>query len=92
MDIGRVVFSKAGRDKNRAFIVVSAGGEYLFLADGNLHLLEKPKKKKMRHIQPTNTVIEDIRYKLENDKYISNADLRKALLPFSPRDAQEAKL
>ena len=58
MEIGQIVFSKRGRDKNRAFVVVSTERDYVFLVDGQMRPLNKPKKKKVRHIQPTNTVIE----------------------------------
>ena len=57
MEIGQVVFSKCGRDKGRAFVVLSVEGDYIFLADGHLRPLNKPKKKKVRHVQPTNTVM-----------------------------------
>ena len=83
MEIGRVVFSKAGKDKSRAFIVVSFEGEYVFLADGSSRPIKKPKKKKTKHIQPTNVYIEEIRNKLENNLHINDADIRKALLPYS---------
>ena len=82
METGQVVYSKAGRDKNKAFIIVKSEGEYVFLADGKLRLLEKPKKKKIKHIQPTNTIINDIKYKLDNKQYLNDAELRKALLPY----------
>ena len=51
--IGQRVFSKRGRDKGKAFVVLSVEGEYVFLADGRLRPLSKAKKKKLRHIQPT---------------------------------------
>ena len=80
-ETGQIVFSKAGRDKRLAFIIVSTEGDYVFLADGRLRSLEKPKKKKMKHIQPTNTIVNELKVKLDNNLYINNADIRKALLP-----------
>lgn len=43
---GQIVFSKCGRDKGRAFIVYDFNEEYVFIVDGDLRKLEKPKKKK----------------------------------------------
>jgi large subunit ribosomal protein L14e len=52
--VGRVVRSKAGRDKGRFFLVVGvADEEHLLIADGDLRKLEKPKKKKLKHLAVT---------------------------------------
>ncbi|MCL2398586.1 MAG: KOW domain-containing RNA-binding protein [Defluviitaleaceae bacterium] len=82
MQIGQVVFSKCGRDKDRAFVVLSVEGEYVFLADGQLRPLNKPKKKKVKHTQPTNTVLVLEKQGLATMGGITDADIRKWLLPF----------
>ncbi len=52
--LGRVVRSRAGRDSGRLFLVVGIlDGEHLLLADGDLRRVEKPKKKKTRHLEAT---------------------------------------
>ena len=56
---GQVVYSKSGRDKRRPFIVVDSDEQYVYLVDGDLRKLEKPKKKKFMHVQIVNVVIED---------------------------------
>lgn len=76
---GQVVYSKSGRDKRRPFIVVDFDEQYVYLVDGDLRKLEKPKKKKFMHVQIVNVVIEDIKQRLENDDYLNDADFRKAL-------------
>lgn len=80
MEIGQVVFSKKGRDKRRAFVVLAVEEEYVFLADGRLRPLNKPKKKKVIHIQPTNTVV-DLKSAVTTGG-LKDADIRKMLLPF----------
>jgi ribosomal protein L14E/L6E/L27E len=79
---GQVVFSKSGRDKSLPFIVVDFDEDYVYLADGKLRLLDKPKKKKKMHVQICNDIIEEIKSKLENNLYLNDADLRKALKPY----------
>ena len=79
---GQVVFSKSGHDKSLPFIVVDYDEDYVYLADGKLRLLEKPKKKKKMHVQICNDIIEEIKTKLENNLYLNDADLRKALKPY----------
>lgn len=76
---GQVVYSKSGRDKRRPFIIVDFDEQYLYLVDGDLRKLEKPKKKKIMHVQIVNDVIYDIKQKLEESAYLNDADFRKAL-------------
>jgi len=72
---GQVVFSKMGRDKGKAFIVINVQSEYLFLVDGKLRTLNNPKKKKVKHVQPTNHVCN-----LQTDgRALQDADIRKQL-------------
>ena len=54
---GRLVRSKAGRDKTRTFAVVAAEGNMLWLADGRKRTLAAPKRKKVGHVAPTATVV-----------------------------------
>ena len=47
VEIGRVVKSKSGRDKDRFLVVYSYdGGNYVYLVDGALRKVASPKKKK----------------------------------------------
>ena len=85
MEVGQVVYSKNGRDKGKIFIVVSLEGEYVFLADGQLRPLNKPKKKKARHTQPTR-IVRDLAATAGG---ITDADIRKWLLPFKKGEENE---
>ena len=55
---GSIVRAKAGRDKGGFFIVVAVDKNFAYIADGRQRKAEKPKKKKLIHLAPTNTVIE----------------------------------
>ncbi len=79
ISIGQIVFAKAGRDKDNAFIVTKVLGEYVFIANGKNRTLEKPKKKKLIHLQLTSFIDEEIKNKIENDSYLLDADIRKSL-------------
>lgn len=80
MTEGQVVFSKCGRDKGRPFVVMSAADEYVYLADGAARPLHKPKKKKIRHVQPTNNMLDLTA--VAGSRGLQDADIRKLLLPF----------
>lgn len=59
IQIGSVVKAKAGRDKDKFFVVVNIlGNGYVLICDGKTHKLENPKKKNIKHLQLTKTVIE----------------------------------
>lgn len=75
---GSVVYSKAGRDKTKLLLVLSVENEYAYVADGILRTVDKPKKKKMKHLQKTNFLSG-----LET-KMLSNSDIRKILAQFKP--------
>ena len=77
--IGQVVYSKSGHDKGDVQMIVAVEGEYLFLADGRRRKLEKPKRKKKMHVQPTFYVEEDVAAKLQTGAYLLDADIKKAL-------------
>lgn len=68
---GRLVRSKAGRDKTRTLAVLAVDGQMLLLADGNLRTLERPKRKKRKHVAPTATVLEN--ELLKSDQLLSEA-------------------
>ena len=75
MDIckGMLVYSKAGRDKGKLFMVLKTENDFVYLSDGDIRRVAAPKKKKIKHINRTNTVVE-----LDFDK-ISDSAVRKAL-------------
>ena len=86
MVAGSVVKSKAGRDNGKWFIVLRIEGDCAFLTDGDLRKVDKPKKKKIKHIQTTNSVCDLIRERLENGGSVENFEIRDALSKFRPED------
>jgi len=70
MDIteGSVVRSKAGRDKGRFFVVLSLEDQFVYLADGDLRKISKPKRKKLMHVLPTKTVFSS--HQMSSDKML----------------------
>ncbi len=80
MNVGQVVFSKCGRDKGFPFIIISIENDYIYLIDGTMRLICKPKKKKMKHVQPTNIIID---LDVVGKRGLQDADIQKMLLPFT---------
>ena len=49
--VGLLAYSKCGRDRKRLFCVVDVIDEnFVLIADGMLHKIEKPKKKRLKHL------------------------------------------
>ena len=80
---GSIVRSIAGRDKGDLFIVLSREGEYAYLANGELRKVDRPKQKKLKHLQGSNSVSEFIRNKLQTTGKVTNSEVRKALSEFN---------
>ena len=82
MDIypAKLVLSKAGRDKNKYFAVIKIiDDNYILLCDGKGRSLEKPKIKKLKHVEDMNIDLHRIKEKLNEGKKITNSDIRKAI-------------
>ncbi|MBR5597416.1 MAG: hypothetical protein IKW30_08430 [Lachnospiraceae bacterium] len=48
---GFLASSKAGHDKDKIYVIIKDDKEYVWLADGKYKTVEKPKKKRKKHIQ-----------------------------------------
>lgn len=51
ISVADVVMATAGREANELFYVIGTEGVYVLLADGKGRKLEKPKRKKCKHIK-----------------------------------------
>ena len=71
---GSVVIAEAGRDGGKYFAVVEADEKYCLIADGKSRKLSSPKRKNIKHIRVTDSMID------LND--ITDKKLRNALKQF----------
>ena len=80
VEVGSVVTSRAGRDAGRPFLVIrELDQEYVLIADGGLRTMDRPKKKKRRHLKPTGRVDTHLREKLMGGEPVSNKEIRLSL-------------
>ena len=79
-----VVVSLAGHDKGGVFAVIGLDREYAIIADGRQRKIEKPKKKKRKHLKAIG--------RLELPSPIAtNRELRQALRTYSEARATAAE-
>lgn len=80
INIGQVVKSTQGRDKEKFFIVVEIlDNEYVLIVDGDIRKIDKPKKKKMKHLVKLNILSEEVRERVLSSKKMNNAFIRREL-------------
>jgi len=78
--IGQLVTSKAGHDKGVLYVVMAQEGGFVFLCDGRLKPPDKPKKKRMKHVQPVNCTVEGgLLEKLQSGAKVYAEEIRHAL-------------
>lgn len=79
LSVGQIVKSKSGRDKGECFIVYEIlDDEYVLLVDGKLRKLDKPKKKKVKHLQKYNEIIENFD-QIKNEINFNDALIRRLI-------------
>ncbi|MDR1906088.1 MAG: KOW domain-containing RNA-binding protein [Clostridiales bacterium] len=91
MDIGSVVYSKAGRDKGRYYLAVGISDkpEFVLIADGEIRKLEKPKLKKIKHLRDSGIVIDKLKDKFVEKKPVHNAEIRSCLRVYNEKTAKD---
>ena len=84
MDISKsdIVVSLAGRDKGGLFYVLETDGTYAFLADGKTRKLERPKRKKLKHIRFGARTESRVAEKIRSGDPVLNSELRRDLAIF----------
>jgi len=82
--VGSIVYSKAGRDIGKCYIIVRFDDKgYAFVANGKDKLLAAPKRKNVKHLDPSGDVNESIREKLLAEKQVFDSEIKSALRAYS---------
>lgn len=85
LKIGSVVLSTQGRDKGMYFVVVKLDlkRDYVYLADGGMRKLNAPKKKNLKHVSNSGTMLANIAVKLEAGAKVFDSEVKSALRQFN---------
>ena len=79
ISIADVVRSTAGRDKDLCFYVIQEEQNYLYLVNGKDRPLDKPKRKKRKHVQKVLRSETRVADKLRAGDKVLNGELRRDL-------------
>ena len=76
--------SKAGHDKGKTYIIIEGTEEtgkadIVMVADGSVKTLEKPKKKRTKHLQVVLKCDKVIFEKMANGQSLNNEDIKEAI-------------
>jgi len=89
--VSDVVEATAGRDAGKLFYVLGTEGEFVLIANGKDRPLEKPKRKKCKHVRKVLRPDTRVAAKLVNGDKVLNSELRRDLAYLS-REMQSINL
>ena len=89
INISDVVVSTAGRDSGDWFYVIAEDPVYLYLANGKDRSLDKPKRKKRKHVQKVLRSETRVAEKLHSGGKVLNGELRRDLAFLARENASE---
>ena len=89
INISDVVVSTAGRDAGEWFYVIGEDQSCLILANGKDRPLDKPKRKKRKHVQKVLRSETRVAAKLRDGNKVLNSELRRDLAFLARENASE---
>ena len=78
-----VVLSLNGRDEGKRFLVIGTEGDYSLLADGKGRKMDKPKRKKNKHLKLEDKAQGLAATKLIAGEKVTNNEIRRALAQYA---------
>ena len=89
INISDVVVSKAGHDQDERFYEIGEDPVYLTLANGKDRPLDRPKRKKRKHVQKVLRSETRVADKLRSGDKVLNGELRRDLAFLASGNASE---
>ncbi len=76
--IGCIVNSVAGRDTGKNYVIIQSDAEYVYLVDGKIRTIDRPKKKKKKHVRLLDLKDPNLTEKLISGT-VKNEDIKRAI-------------
>ena len=77
LETGSVAISMAGRDQGRRMAVLREMDEdFVLTVDGKTRTMDRPKKKRRKHLKPTGEVLEEMRNRIAMGQTVHDHELR----------------
>lgn len=78
--------SKSGHDRGHYYVIVKEEEECVYVADGILKKLERPKKKNRKHIQIIKSIPDEVEELLSEDKVVRDLEIKRALKTYMKKN------
>ncbi len=76
--VGSFAVSAAGHDAGKCYVIFHMDQEYVYLVDGKIRTLDRPKKKKRIHIQMLSETDQGLADKVVN-KTVKNEEIKRVI-------------
>lgn len=76
--IGGYVESVAGHDSGKYYVILQIDGEYVYLVDGKIRTLDRPKKKKTKHVRALSEYDQELAEKVTSGK-VRDEEIKRAI-------------
>ena len=76
--IGSFAISAAGHDAGKYYVIFHMDQEYVYLVDGKIRTLDRPKKKKRIHIRMLSEINQGLANQVIN-KTVKNEEIKRAI-------------
>jgi len=76
--IGGFAVSTAGHDTGKCYVIFQLDSEYVYLVDGRIRTLDRPKKKKKMHVNMLAQFDQELADKV-NLKSVKNEEIKRAI-------------
>lgn len=86
--VGGYVISAAGHDAGRWYVIIDIESEYVYLVDGKIRTLDRPKKKKWKHVNLLNAFDSELAMKIKNKK-AGNEEIKRAIKQMQDRNSSK---
>ncbi len=70
--------AKAGHDAGKYYVILQTDHEYVYLVDGRIRTLDRPKKKKKMHVKLLTKYDQTLAYKI-SDGSVKNEEIKRAI-------------
>lgn len=80
---GDIVISTAGREKDNCFVVVGLQDNFALICDGKNRKIDKPKKKKIKHLSSVIGHSEFVSAKFDKGEAVTNREIKKELRSYA---------
>jgi ribosomal protein L14E/L6E/L27E len=89
LQVADIVTSINGRDAGKQFIVIGTDADYSLIANGKGRRLEKPKRKKCKHLKLESKADDLITEKLTKGDKVTNNEIRRVLAGYAAELSNE---